>query len=309
MRPKAPSVAPPIIWGVLLILATIVLTVFWNVAIVSDWFRQTMATSRPLFWTLLIGGLVLFTTVITGLVLFIVSLARQIVLNRRQQNFIDSVTHELKSPLTSLKLHLQTMEMRELEPAVRQEFTRLMLADVERLDALIDHVLEAAHMDTRLRRQELQDVELGPQLEAAIAIIRRRHQLPPEAIALDAHPVRVRTDPASLEIVLLNLLENAVKYSREEVRVGVRAFRAGEGEVAVAISDAGVGIPQNQLKRVFHRFHRVGNELTRIRTGTGLGLYIVKETLRGLGGRVEAFSAGENQGSVFTLTLPEAKHG
>jgi signal transduction histidine kinase len=152
-------------------------------------------------------------------------------------------------------------------------------------------------------------VELAPQLEAAVGIIRRRHGLAPEAIALETAPLRVRTDPTALEIVLLNLLENAVKYSREEVRVGVRAFQAGEGEVAIAISDFGVGIPRDQLKRIFNRFHRVGNELTRIRTGTGLGLYIVKETLHGMGGRIEAFSPGENQGSVFTLTLPEAKHG
>jgi signal transduction histidine kinase len=304
MRTKATSVAPPIIWGVVLILATMVLTVFWNVAIASDWFRQAIASSRALYWTLLIGGLTLFLTVIIGLVLFVVSLARQIVLNRRQQNFIDSVTHELKSPLTSLKLHLQTMQLRKLDPEQQQQFTQRMLDDVERLDALIDHVLEAARVDYRRRDIKLEPVDLQPQLEAAVNLVRQRHELPPEAVTLESESLQVRTDPVALAIVLSNLLDNAVKYSREEVKVGVRAFRVGEGEVAIAVSDAGVGIPRNQLKRIFQRFHRVGNELTRIRRGTGLGLYIVKETLQRMGGRIEAFSPGEDQGSVFTLTLP-----
>lgn len=307
MRPKGTSLAPPIIWGIVLILVTVVLTVFWNLALVTDWFRQAVLGSRALYWATLIAGYTLFAAVITGLVLFIVSLSRQIRLNQRQQNFIDSVTHELKSPLTSLKLHLETMQMRRLEPEVQQEFTRLMLADVERLDNLIDHVLEAARVDQPRRESRLVDLDLAPRLEEAIALTRRRHQLPPEAIALDAPPLRVHTDPAALELVLLNLLENAVKYSTDVVRVGVKAFPAGEGEVAIAVSDTGVGIPRNQLKRIFNRFHRVGNELTRIRRGTGLGLYIVKETLRRVNGRIEAWSPGENGGSVFTLTLPAAR--
>lgn len=304
MRTKGASLAPPIIWGIVLILATLVLTVFWNVALVTTWFREGGA---GLYWATLIAGYLLFAAVIAGLVVFIVSLARQIRLNQRQQNFIDSVTHELKSPLTSLKLHLQTMQLRELEPQVRREFTRLMLSDVERLDALIDHVLEAARVDQPRRDAPLADLDLTPRLEEAIAVIRRRHVLPEEAIALDAPPLRVRTDPAALELVLLNLLENAIKYSTDAVRVGVRAFPAGEGEVAIAVSDTGVGIPRNQLKRIFKRFYRVGNELTRIRRGTGLGLYIVRETLRRVGGRIEAWSPGENGGSVFTLTLPAAR--
>jgi two-component system phosphate regulon sensor histidine kinase PhoR len=304
MRSKATSLAPPIIWGIVLILVTIVLTIFWNVALVTDWFRQLVTSSRGAYWAALIAGYALFAAVIAGLVLFIVSLARQIRLNQRQQNFIDSVTHELKSPLTSLKLHLETMQIRRLDPEVQQEFTRLMLADVERLDALIDHVLEAARADGQ-RELALGELALRPLLQNAIALVRRRHQLGDDAIVLEMPELWVRTDPEALGIVLVNLLENAVKYSNETVRVGVRAFAAGEGEVAIAVSDTGVGIPRNQLKRIFQRFHRVGNELTRIRTGTGLGLYIVKETLRRLKGRIEAWSPGEGGGSVFTLTLPK----
>jgi signal transduction histidine kinase len=131
-----------------------------------------------------------------------------------------------------------------------------------------------------------------------------RHSLPEDAISLDGERLQVRTDPIALEVVLTNLLENAVKYSRDMIKVDVRIYQPVEGQVAIAIADTGVGIPPHQFKRIFHRFHRVGNELTRSRKGTGLGLYIVKETLRHMKGTVRVVSQGENMGSVFTVTLP-----
>jgi len=173
---------------------------------------------------------------------------------------------------------------------------------------LIDHVLDAARIDQRRRPHQLDTVPVLPRLRAAIDITLSRHRLPGEAIRLKGEDLHVKTDPVALEIVLLNLLENAVKYSRDTVDVTVSAYRTGDGRVAVAVADQGVGIPKTQIRRIFQRFYRVGNEMTRIRQGTGLGLYIVKETLRTLDGRISAQSAGENQGSVFTLTLPGAPH-
>ncbi|MNT51821.1 Signal-transduction histidine kinase senX3 [compost metagenome] len=137
---------------------------------------------------------------------------------------------------------------------------------------------------------------------------KNRHGLDDEAIALEAPPLRVLTNPVGLDIVLSNLLDNAVKYSGDEVHIEVKACGTGDGHVAIAIIDTGVGIPRNQLKRVFHRFYRVGNEMTRTRKGTGLGLYIVKETLRSLKGSIRATSPGEGQGSVFTVILPGVPH-
>lgn len=304
------SLVPPIFWGILLVLLLLTLTVFWNIALVTDWFRfQRVMAGGALWWGVLLGGYVLFFAVIVGLILFIISLAKQIRLNQRQQNFIDSVTHELKSPLTSLKLHLETMRLRELPPATRAEFTELMLADVERLNLLIDHVLEAARVDGRRRDFRFEGVPLWERIEGAIILTRRRHHLPEDAIDLQGEDMQVQTDPVALELVLLNLLENAVKYSRETVKVTVSTYRDKDGRVVIAIADDGVGIPRNQVKRIFQRFHRVGNEMTRIRQGTGLGLYIVKETLRSLNGSIRAESPGENQGSVFTLTLPGDARG
>jgi signal transduction histidine kinase len=275
------------------------------VALFTGWVRTgPAAIEGPGYWIFLISGYVLFLAVIVGLILYVVWLAKQIRLNQRQQNFIDSVTHELKSPLTSLKLYLETMQLRKLAPEKQEEFTRLMLADVERLDMLIDHVLEAARVEQRRNPYPLAELELVPLLEGAIRTVSIRNGLAPGAIALEADALTVRTHPVGLEMVLVNLLDNAVKYSRDTIAITVRAYRADPGHVAVAITDAGVGIPRNQLKRVFQRFYRVGNETTRIRKGTGLGLYIVKETLKGLGGQVRATSPGENQGSTFTVTLP-----
>jgi signal transduction histidine kinase len=307
MRPKTPSLAPPIIFGIFLVLATLVLTALWNIAIFTGWVHgQGAITAGPGYWVFLISGYALFLAVIVGLILFIVWLAKQIRLNQRQQNFIDSVTHELKSPLTSLKLYLETMQRHRVPPEKQEEFYRLMLSDVERLNMLIDHVLEAARVDTRRKEYALAEMDLVPQLQAAIATVQSRNGLDDGAIVLEASELRVRTNPVGLEIVLVNLLDNAVKYSLDAVKIRVTAFKASEGQVAVAITDTGVGIPRNQLKRVFHRFHRVGNELTRIRKGTGLGLYIVKETLKSLKGTIRATSPGERLGSTFTITLPGA---
>ncbi|HEY9722059.1 MAG TPA: HAMP domain-containing sensor histidine kinase [Oscillatoriaceae cyanobacterium] len=300
---KHPSAAPPIIYGIALILVTVVLVIFWNIALVTDWFRG-LTTNGAGTWIFLASGYLLFLAVIVGLILFIISLARQIRMNQRQQNFIDAVTHELKSPLTSLKLHLETMRMRELPPEMRERFTSLMLADVERLNGLIDHVLEAARVDHKRREAAFEEIELVPLLEAAIAVARTRHNLPPEAIRLEAEPRTIKTDRIGLELVLFNLLDNAIKYSRDTVDVTVSLQSAPDGDVRIAVRDSGVGIPRQQLKRVFQRFYRIGNEMTRTRRGTGLGLFIVKETLRRLKGTIRADSPGENLGSTFTLTLP-----
>lgn len=307
MRAKSSSLARPIFYGGMLVMVTLVLTVLYNVALVMD-LRDTPAGG----W-LRVGGLVLGwimgLAVITGLILFVISLARQIRLNQRQQNFIDSVTHELKTPLTSLKLHLETIQRRPLTPEQLASFTEIMLDDVKRLDGLIDHVLDAASVDSAYKFARHEALDVKARAGGAIAAIARRHGLPDDAIVLEGEPVEVRTDPVGLDLVLSNLLENAVKYSRERVQVTVRVGRLANGGVSIAVADQGVGIPRTQIRRIFQRFYRVGNELTRIRKGTGLGLYIVQETVHQLRGKVVAESPGPGLGSTFTLTLPGDRDG
>ncbi|MEB3329451.1 MAG: HAMP domain-containing sensor histidine kinase [Candidatus Sericytochromatia bacterium] len=312
MRPRSrpASLALPIVNGIVLMLVTLVLTVLYNLALVTDWFRGRPPVAPAWMPTMvLVAGWLMGLAVIVGLIVFVVTLARQIRLNQRQQNFIDSVTHELKSPLTSLKLHLETIQRRPLSEEQLAGFTSTMLADVERLDQLIDHVLEAARAESIRRPLRRERIDLKGRVETVARLVEGRHGLPAGTIVVRGTVPPLPTDPSALDLVLTNLLDNAVKYSLDEVSVTVSLTPVAGGGASIAVADAGVGIPKGHVRRIFHRFHRVGNELTRIRQGTGLGLYIVKETVRQLGGAIRVDSPGEHQGSVFTLTLPGSGHG
>lgn len=307
------SIAPPIIWGSILIAICLALITLWNVVIVSDYMHLKRLADEQVAlgagrWIILAIGCVLFVGVLVGLILFLVSLVKQIRLNRAQQNFIDSVTHELKTPLTSLKLHLQTLERGRVPPERHGEFHRVMLQDVERLSSLLDHVLHAA----RLGRHEparLQPIELREVLEEVAEVVRDRYALPTDQLRVAGPAAEVASDPAALRIIFLNLMDNAVKYSKDRVDVTVEVAPRPTGGAVVRVSDRGVGLEPRELKRVFQRFYRVGNEMTRTRPGTGLGLYIVRETLQTLGGRITADSDGEGQGTTFSVTLPGEQDG
>lgn len=303
-----PSIAPPIIWGSILIAICLALITLWNVVIVSDYMHlkrlaDEQAATGPGRWFILAIGCVLFVGVLVGLILFLVSLVKQIRLNRAQQNFIDSVTHELKTPLTSLKLHLQTLERGRVPAERHGEFHRVMLQDVERLSSTLDHVLHAArlegHEPTRLRRLDIRAL-----LQEVAVMIRERFGLSSEALRVEGPEAFVASDPSALRVIFLNLMDNAVKYSGERVDVSVEVVPRQTGGAVVRVHDHGVGLAPRELKRVFHRFYRVGNEMTRTRPGTGLGLYIVRETIQHLGGRIAVESPGEGLGTTFSITLP-----
>lgn len=307
-RPKPASIAPPIIWGSILIATCLALVTLWNVVIVSDYMHiralsDAQVPSGSGRWIILAVGCVLFAGVLVGLIFFLISLIKQIRLNRAQQNFIDSVTHELKTPLTSLKLHLQTLQRGKATPEQASQFHTVMLEDVERLSLLLDHVLQAARLERR-QAIALEAVALKPLLDEVAGTIRDRYGLEPDAIRVEGADAEVRGELGGLHMVFLNLLDNAVKYSGESVhvRVAVRGLNAGGAEIA--LRDRGVGLAPRDLKRVFQRFYRVGTEMTRTRPGTGLGLYIVRETLHLLGGRIRAESEGEGKGTTFVVQLP-----
>ncbi|MBO9539348.1 sensor histidine kinase [bacterium] len=307
-RAKPASIAPPIIWGSILIATCIALITLWNVVIVSDYMHiralsDAKVPSGSGRWIILAVGCVLFAGVLVGLILFLVSLIKQIRLNRAQQNFIDSVTHELKTPLTSLKLHLQTLQRGKASPEQAQAFHAVMLEDVDRLSMLLDHVLTAARLERR-QAIALEAVALKPLLDEVAGTIRSRYDLEPDAIRIEGADAEVRGEPAGLHMVFLNLLDNAVKYSGDAVRVEVTIRALDGGGAEVAVRDHGVGLAPKDLKRVFQRFYRVGSEMTRTRPGTGLGLFIVRETLHLLGGRIRAESEGEGKGTAFFVQLP-----
>lgn len=304
---KRPSQAPPIIWGSILVASCLALVTLWNIVIVADYLRFKQLAGQPSFgagrWVILAIGCVLFVGIMAGLIVFIVLLVKQIRMNQAQRNFIDAVTHELKTPLTSLKLHLQTLQMGRVPPERHGEFHRTMLDDVARLDLLVDHVLEAARSEGRRRDMHMEPISVMQSLREAIAIIAHRYGFDPAEAAIVGPDCQVIADPPALSLVFVNLLDNAAKYAGPVPQIWVEVA-PGSKTVEVRIHDNGLGIPRRQLKRIFTRFYRIGNEMTRVRQGTGLGLYIVKETLHRLRGRVEARSEGEGHGSTFIVTLP-----
>jgi signal transduction histidine kinase len=260
------------------------------------------------FWGnrwLMAGGIVSLAMVLCVLVLFSVFLVREIRESRRQQTFIDSVTHELKSPLASIKLCLDTITRTGISEPQRQHLRQMMRNDVDRLTLFVDDILEASRIAHGLRSQLWNTVNILELVSRSVENVRQRHELPAEAITIDVPPnLDITTDPTALETILKNVLDNAVKYSPAPVRVRLTASTTNNGQLEMRISDAGIGVEKKQLKRIFRRFYRAPTDIVYERSGTGLGLYVVAELLRNLGGSVRAESPGLNQGTTVSIRLP-----
>jgi signal transduction histidine kinase len=257
---------------------------------------------------LLVSGIIVFALIITGLVLNTTFLIREIRRNEQHDAFINSVTHELKTPLASIRLYLQTLKQREINEDKRQEFYNVMLADSDRLMQTVDQVLRAGQSGLRSRKLNFRKVDIGQLARECVDLTRTRHNLPPDAVSfaesVNGERPQVKADADELRVALTNLLDNAVKYSVKDVQVAVEVATFGDKKVAVRIKDSGIGIPSGQLKRIFRRFYRVpGRVMARIK-GTGLGLFIVSSVVQKHGGRVFAESEGPGQGSRFTIELP-----
>jgi signal transduction histidine kinase len=289
--------------GVSLILVAVALTVGWHVLGLEDasGLRPHESTLR---WVVYFFGSLLFLLLIAGLVLIVILLLREVRLNERQSNFVSAVTHELKTPVASLKLYLDTLRLRDLPESRRQDFYKTMEQDLQRLHATINNVLNAA-MYTERKVEDAQPLDLARLTRRAIELTRTRHQLPREVIRyLGPESLFVPGNAVGLETAVLNLLDNAVKYSRDKVEVDVELARNGDGQAHLRVRDKGIGMTRTHLRFIFNRFYRIGSETRRSRPGTGLGLFIVRSVVKGHGGAVIADSPGPDRGSTFTITLP-----
>ena len=281
--------------GVCLVAAAVTLNVSW---LVLNW-REGM---------LIVFGSIFFLVIIAGVVVNTIFLVREIRRNEQHDSFINAVTHELKTPVASIRLYLETLQSRELDDAKRREFYRIMLEDSDRLLHTIDQVLRAGATGSILRRGARVRLDLGQIARECVELARTRFHLDPEALKYVEHTSHaiVLGDGEELKAAVWNLLDNAVKYSQGEPRIVVEVDEMHNNRVAVRVTDNGVGISPAELKRIFKRFYRIPASVAVRAKGSGLGLFIVRSVARKHGGRAFAQSAGQGQGSTFTLLLPAA---
>jgi signal transduction histidine kinase len=284
------------VFGICLVAIAVTLNISW---IVLNWRMGILA----------ILGVILFLMIIAGMVLNTIFLVREIRRNEQQDSFLNAVTHELKTPVASIRLYLQTLQTRDLDPDRRREFYRIMLEDSDRLLHTIEQVLRAGSARSRFRREARSRVDLGEVAKECVELARMRFHLDEKSLAFENHASSAAVVLGSVEelkAAVWNLIDNAIKYSTSDVRVKVELEELADDRVAVRVVDRGIGISSTELKRIFRRFYRTP-ALGAVRTkGSGLGLFIVRSVARNHGGRAFAESAGAGQGSRLTILLPKA---
>ena len=301
------SIGGPLTIGIVSMVLVLALGVGWQILVWRD--EPGAEAGMSTFDMVLFGfGTLFFLMVFAGLVWLSVKLVLEMRTNQSQRAFIDAVTHELKTPLSSFRLGLETLDRHELAPEKRAEFLGRMGEDLDRLEYTVTQVLAAARAEeVRVPKRERKSVDLRDVLGANVRELRERHDLDEDAVRLDrSRNLRVRGDEAELGVIFRNLLENAVKYSDDPIRIRVGIVEVPDGRVRVEISDQGIGIPKQELGRIFNRFYRAGRDVQRQVSGLGLGLFVVRTLLRKHGGGIVALSEGAGRGSRFVVTLRPA---
>ncbi len=291
---RAKTIAFFVTLGACLVGLAIAVSVSW---IVISW-RQIVP---------LVLGVIFLGCIIAGMVLNTIFLVREVRRNEQQDSFLNAVTHELKTPITSIRLYLETLEKRRVEDQQRHVFYRLMLEDTDRLLGTVEQVLKAGEVRHRDARDNWQDINFTELVRESVELVRLRHNLAQQAVRFGSEPpgqITVLGNAEELRTVVANLLENAVKYSGPEREVVVDIVTPDIDNMQLRVRDNGIGFPRGESKRIFKRFYRVYSRATDRVKGTGLGLFIVREIVKRHGGDVTAESEGEGHGSTFTIRLP-----
>ena len=282
--------------GIGLVALAVALNVGW---IILNW-RQGV---------LLFFGIVFFALIIAGMVVNTIFLVRELRRSEQHDSFINAVTHELKTPVTSIRLHLETLQRREMPDPQRQDFYRLMLSDTDRLTETIEQVLRAGRAGDKRAGTEKREVDFRQLVHDCVEATRIRHHLQPEALRFEesssgGNGIQVRGSAEDLRTAVSNVLDNAVKYSGDNVDVSVRLETPNDKWIVLRVRDRGVGIPPEDMKQIFKRFYRVTQRKLSHVKGTGLGLFIVRAIAQKHGGKVFAESEGEGHGTTIVLELP-----
>jgi signal transduction histidine kinase len=253
---------------------------------------------------ILVGGLVLLIAISVGFSVIFGNLSHQMKITKMYDNFIANVTHELKSPLASIQLYLETLTTRRISKAKREEFVQLMTKDAIRLNNLINAILEVAGLEEKRTVYQLRLFQADILIHSLVRDALEQYRVPENAVEIVGNaPANCQADRNALRVVFNNLIDNAVKYSSGPLYITVTLGCTGK-IVFAEIEDRGIGIPHRYLKDVFKKFRRVPNPLSPNVQGTGLGLYWVREILNHHRGRISVRSNGENMGSTFRLELP-----
>lgn len=285
----------PIFLAIVMIVLLVVLTVGW-----------ILITIFGANWTLLSVGSIMFGVVLSGVILYLVWSIQQINLNRRQSNFIDAVTHELKSPIASLKLYLQTLGRRNIDEDQRQEFYRAMLEDVDRLNMLITQLLDVARLQQDSNEPASEAwIPVDKTLRDCVEQLLIQHHVPSEAIHLACQEVDVWAKRIDIEVLARNLVDNAIKYAgtppKIEISVDVDVETLNSRWL---FTDNGAGVPRHLRRQIFRRFYRIGDELERTKPGTGLGLFLVRSIVLRLRGTIRVLDVPKKSGARFEVMLP-----
>lgn len=273
-----------------------------NVALMVCWI---LLLAQIQSWSALTVGTVVFALILVGLIVYLFVTVKEVRLNQRQANFVDSVTHELKTPIAALRLYLETLQLRELDAEQRADFYQTMENELQRLDHLINQLLEVGRLDAIGHLANPEDIALDGLLrDCAESACAHHKKVADEVVTFDIEPTLVHTRRVILEMIFRNLLDNAVKYAGEDPQVQVKVQMKPRGRVRVQIIDNGEGVPQELRKQIFRMFYRGENELERRQKGTGLGLYISRTLTQILKGSISVHDRPDGPGSVFEVELP-----
>jgi signal transduction histidine kinase len=301
--PFRPTLKRSITLAVIMIVLLAVLTVGW--VLLNVFGAMDKPSSAGWHWTFLSVGTTFILILVVGVVQYLVLSVQAINLSHWQSNFIDSVTHELKSPIASMKLYLQTLHRHQVSHEQQTTFYNFMLEDLDRLDRLINQMLNAGRLESGRKDGEAEDVALADLLKECAEAVCLNYRVPATIIRWEIQPCVVRASRIDLELIFRNLLDNAVKYAGSKPQVEVKLKPdMNYGRAIVQIADNGKGIPLKLRRKIFGRFVRLGLELEREKQGTGLGLYIVETLVKRLRGRVRVRDCGAECSTLFEVQLP-----